>query len=70
MSRTKGRMMGIILSLIIVLCLQAVSAGAENAGTNDELYPKQAENQLWGYSDAAGNWVIPAQYQDGRPALR
>ena len=55
----------IIVSVILmILCLLAAAAGAEDAGMNDELYPKQAENELWGYSDAAGTWVISAQYQE------
>ncbi len=54
----------IIVSLILmILCLLVAAAGAEDAGINEKLYAKQAENGLWGYSDAAGNWVIPAQYQ-------
>ena len=53
----------IIVSLILmILCLLAAAAGAEDAGINEKLYAKQAENGLWGYSDAVGKWVIPAQY--------
>lgn len=50
--------------ILLILCLLTAAAGAEDAGTNDRLYAKQAEDGLWGYSDAVGKWVIPAQYQD------
>ena len=48
--------------ILLILCLLTAAAGAEDAGTNDRLYAKQAEDGLWGYSDAVGKWVIPAQY--------
>ncbi len=59
--RMKRRIM-IVSAILMMLCLLFCAAGAEETGSPDELYPKQAENGLWGYSDAAGNWVIPAQF--------
>ena len=61
--RMKRRLITVSV-ILLILCLLAAVAVAEETGTNDELYPKQAENELWGYSDAAGNWMIPAQYQE------
>ena len=57
----KRRIM-IVSAILMMLCLLFCAAGAEEKGSPDELYPKQTENGLWGYSDAAGNWVIPAQF--------
>ncbi|MBO4470369.1 MAG: WG repeat-containing protein [Clostridia bacterium] len=57
----KRRIM-IVSAILMMLCLLFCAAGAEETGSPDELYPKQEENGLWGYSDAAGNWVIPAQF--------
>lgn len=34
----------------------------EDARSSAKLWPKQAEDGLWGYADVTGNWVIPPKF--------
>ena len=48
-----------ILPMILCLVLPGIIAGAESA----TLYPARDANDLWGYIDETGSWVIEPQYE-------
>ena len=48
-----------ILPMILCLVLSWIIAGAESA----TLYPARDANDLWGYIDETGSWVIEPQYE-------
>lgn len=56
----------IVITAIAVLSLCLLYSCAEAEASEDvKLWPKQvSEDGLWGYVDAAGNWMIPPQYDD------
>lgn len=71
MSRTKGRMMGIILS--VIMAFTVVSGLAEDNTASElpdgePLYPACKDNK-WGYIDVNNNWIIEPQFRNAPPYI-